>query len=329
MIRRQLAALVASVARASGLLRALRRRRHERGDFRLFVLEYHDVNAEVEREGTVTGERFRRHLIDVKKRADVESLVGSLEALLAGELRADRAAVTFDDGYQDNHDVAWPVLQQEGASATFFLTTGFLDGEPLWFDTARRVLEAAVSRESVPAEVAHILGGEPSDVESEMRLLKYRSAGERLQMTEKLALLDLESRPAARPLAWRQVAEMASQGAEFGAHTVSHPILSVLEPSEQRSEIEASRDRLRQQLGVPPAAFAYPNGSRRDYDQRTVQLVQDAGFSLACTTIRGSNAAGSDRWQLRRIGVGSDSEALLEARMEGLFDLWYRSQKQT
>ncbi len=45
------------------------------------------------------------------------------------------AVITFDDGYEDNYDYAFPILKYFGVNATFFLTTGFLNGE---VDIAKR-----------------------------------------------------------------------------------------------------------------------------------------------------------------------------------------------
>jgi peptidoglycan/xylan/chitin deacetylase (PgdA/CDA1 family) len=45
---------------------------------------------------------------------------------------ADRptVSITFDDGYADNYDLAFPLLRRHGARATFFLTAGFLERDP-------------------------------------------------------------------------------------------------------------------------------------------------------------------------------------------------------
>ena len=81
---------------------------------------------------------------------------------------------------------------------------------------------------------------------------------------------------------------------------------------------------MKDELGDPPELFAYPNGSRRDYTAETVAILAAEGFQAACTTVRGPNYPGCDTLQLKRIGVGSDSCVVLNARLNGLFDDWSR-----
>jgi peptidoglycan/xylan/chitin deacetylase (PgdA/CDA1 family) len=56
-----------------------------------------------------------------------------------GTLSRDHVVLTFDDGYLGNYDHALPVLVEERVPAVVFVTTGFLDGAPLWFDVARKL----------------------------------------------------------------------------------------------------------------------------------------------------------------------------------------------
>ncbi len=142
-VRKLAVRAVSLLAVATGMTRLRRRRRHRRGDYRLYVLEYHDVAGGVEKEGTVSTERFRRHLRFLKQRFRTFTLAESLERLEAPGLDCDLLAITLDDGYAGNFEDAWPVLRAEGVPATFYLTTGFLDGTELWFDVARRALDAA------------------------------------------------------------------------------------------------------------------------------------------------------------------------------------------
>jgi peptidoglycan/xylan/chitin deacetylase (PgdA/CDA1 family) len=91
---------------------------------------------------------------------------------------------------------------------------------------------------------------------------------------------------------------------EFGAHTVTHPILSRVSGSaEMRGEIEGSKRRIEEELGGGVEHFCYPNGSERDFTGEAVEVVRAAGFRTATTTTLGIVSPGDDALRLRRIGV--------------------------
>ena len=190
MSRRRLALhVVATLAKASGWTALARRRRHRRGDYRLYILEYHDVTHDPsEKEGTVSAARFKRHLRYLKPRFQVETLATAVERLAAGDLARDLLVITFDDGYLGNYEAAWPALHSAGLPATIFLTTGFLDGEEIWVDFARRAL-AAVCRHTralgadAVGSLRQALGSWPPTerIDAVVRQLKYLSPERRHQ----------------------------------------------------------------------------------------------------------------------------------------------------
>jgi hypothetical protein len=207
------------------------------------------------------------------------------------------------------------------------LTTGFLDGDELWFDVARRRLDAALRLgRPLPADgqrlLARAFGSWPPRLHSEARLerLKYLPAELRNDTLNALGEIDPLPEPPARPLAWDQVREMNAAGIEMGAHTVTHPILSTISREAQESEISDSRRRIEQETGAAPTSFAMPNGSARDFGKVTLEILVDHGFRAACTMVRGPNRPGCELLTLRRIGVGSDPLFVLHARLAGLFD---------
>lgn len=328
MKARDLAPVVARVGSALGLTGLLARQRRKRRDYRLFILEYHAVDPGREAEGKVSLARFRGHLEWLGARFRCLT-VADAAIRLRGGLDEDLAAITFDDGYADNARVAFPALRETKVPATVYLATGFLDGRELWFDVARRGLAEA---ERQPAKAAalelfakvaleEVLGRWPTalTLEEAMRRLKDAPAADRLAAVDALYPL-AAGQPSRQPMTWQEARELQGGGIELGAHTVDHPILSKLEEDQQESQIAGSMDRIEKELGERPRTFAMPNGSQRDYDAATLRILQRLGLLAACTTRRGSNAAGADLLQLRRIGVGSDSVAMLDARLAGFFD---------
>ena len=71
---------------------------------------------------------------------------------------------------------------------------------------------------------------------------------------------------------------------EIGAHSMSHPILHRADHAVQVEEIRGSREKLESWTCKPVRAFAYPNG---DFTSETIELVSQAGYCCAFTTVEG------------------------------------------
>lgn len=94
------------------------------------VLCYHSVNSKYNLEcDPITPLLFEKHLAFLKEHYNVISLRAFVKALLRGQSAPRKSVViTFDDGYRDNFEVAFPLLVKYGLHATMFVPTGFIDG---------------------------------------------------------------------------------------------------------------------------------------------------------------------------------------------------------
>lgn len=97
-----------------------------------------------------------------------------------------------------------------------------------------------------------------------------------------------------------EVREMRAGGIEFGSHTLSHAHLTELREEEARREIADSRARLAEALGEPCRTFAYPYG---EWNARVKDLVAEAGYEAACTTVRAWASREDDPLALPRINI--------------------------
>ncbi len=121
-------------------------------------------------------------------------------------------------------------------------------------------------------------------------------------------ILDLSERLEVSPeppeanlmMTWEQVREMKAQGQAFGSHTATHPILSRLSAEEMECEIAESCQAVQEQIGLSAVPFAYPNGTKDDFTQETVDLLKHYGHVCAVTTVGGNNDAVTDLFRLRR-----------------------------
>jgi O-antigen/teichoic acid export membrane protein/peptidoglycan/xylan/chitin deacetylase (PgdA/CDA1 family) len=101
---------------------------------RPLVLCYHGIGVSPRADDPeylrVDPARFRAHVeILAEAGATFTTLADLAARARSGPLPAGLVAITFDDGYQDNHDIALPILQELGVTGTIFVATGLI-GKP-------------------------------------------------------------------------------------------------------------------------------------------------------------------------------------------------------
>jgi peptidoglycan/xylan/chitin deacetylase (PgdA/CDA1 family) len=95
-----------------------------------------------------------------------------------------------------------------------------------------------------------------------------------------------------------------SEGAEFGAHSHTHPRLCESKPDSLQQEVAASLEGLREFRDEAPLSFCYPYGG---YNGEVQAAVREAGFDCAFATTKGKNDTNTDRFALHRINVRRDT----------------------
>jgi peptidoglycan/xylan/chitin deacetylase (PgdA/CDA1 family) len=261
--------------------------------------------------------------------------------LARGRIPRKLAAVTFDDGYADVLAEARPVLERHSCPATVFLATGFIgESRPFWWDELSRIiLETFLLPSELEIEIAgsvrrwringHITGADdnPGDglavtreqLHHELwRLLRPLEPEPRWEILLRLCIwadIAIETNSEHHPLTAQEVRRLAAPYfIDIGAHTVTHPQLSLLDEACQRSEIEGSRRRCEELIGEPIHTFAYPFG---DFDDAAAACVRDAGFACACTTQGGTISIQTDPMRLPRLAVGNWTGEDLARRLGG------------
>ena len=125
-------------------------------------------------------------------------------------------------------------------------------------------------------------------------------------------------------LAWGEVAEMHRRGIRFGSHTVNHPVLNRLSPSEIAEELAGSRAAIEDRLQARVTAFAHPFAfpqHDRDYVSRFRETLILTGYDSAVTTTIGRVRRHDDLLTLRRLPVNSaDDSVFFTAKVEGAYD---------
>jgi len=276
---------------------------------RLSILIYHRVPAEPDPmlAGEVDAARFAEQMSLLASNFNVLPLSEAAQRLPRGDLPARAACVTFDDGYADNHDVALPILQRFGIPATFFVTTGFLDGGRMWNDTIiesiRRIPEPMLVLTDLGLDTYSLNTIEERRATAQLLLkaIKHRPYAERSEIVEKIATLSAQPLPDGLMMTRSQVRALHDAGMEVGGHTVTHPILARIPREQAEREMREGKEVLEGVLGAPVQLFAYPNGRPiEDFGTEHVALARKLGFRAAVTTSWGAARPASDEFQLPR-----------------------------
>jgi len=245
----------------------------------------------------VTPKFFERVIRQLRRsRVDLISLDEMHRRVATGDFPRRRfVCVTFDDGYRDNFEFAYPVLKKYEVPFAIYVATSFADriGELWWL-----ALEAVIAQNQM---IGLRIDGqdrwfECRSVQEKRAVFDHIYAWLRQRPTEaelRQVMRDLTARHqvdmpafcAELCMRWDELATLAADPlVTIGAHTVNHPILTKLDDKAVRSELEGSRSVIEAALGVRPAHLAYPVGDRLAAGPREFKIASELGFKTAVTT---------------------------------------------
>jgi peptidoglycan/xylan/chitin deacetylase (PgdA/CDA1 family) len=305
---------------------------------RLWVLMYHrilpstDIRFQQEEPGMlVQPETFAMHIKELKKNFDLIKLGEWVDAKANGEPLPKKAcAITFDDGWLDNFEFAFPILQAESAPATLFAVADKIGTDfQFWPNIiAMLLLNGATSKmlqhplfQSLAASLQAIKSQPTRDTIAHI-IAQLKQHSDEAIFT---ALADIAWRslcPVELPpalMSWDQLKTMQTSGlVDVGSHTCSHRRLTnALPQADLEHEIIASKTMLQKKLNAPVDLFCFPNG---DYNADALALVE-SHYKAAVTTRRGINQVDATQLhELTRIGLHdevSHTQQLFRARLSG------------
>ena len=303
---------------------------HRRIDPILHILLYHRINDD--RDAYLPSfpvAAFRAHMEHIARNFPVVGLDEIAEGKLPRNGQNYCVAVTFDDGYRDNFTHAFPILKELGIPATIFLTSGCIEQRQLaWYDQVCLAFKLTTERSldlgfpGAPSGSIESKGDRVRKLRLTLEWFWKLSEAERLHWTRELfrALQVPEelNLPNAM-LSWDEIRQMTKKNVRFGAHTVTHPVLSKLDRGRLEEEIVGSKRTIENRLQLPVRHFAYPFGSQSDFSPESKQVVQKAGFDTAVTTMWGFNSVSADLYELKRFSPWDADRGLFSLKID-----WYR-----
>jgi len=255
---------------------------------------------------------FAAQMRHLRKNYRILSLAELCDELVHPRSVEPGVAITFDDGYADLFHCAFSVLREYRIPATIFLAVGAVEsGSAPWYDkifAALQVLPGPALELDLGAPVRFTLGSPVERLEVAQEIVRRLR---KLTDKQRQGCCDHLERTAALPpevfsgcmLSWEQIRAMHRAGVAFGSHTVSHRVMSRLQPADVRHELRESKRIIEERLGASIDTLAFPFGQPADMALPTGIALVDFGYRCACTTVEGTNGPGANPYELRRTQV--------------------------
>lgn len=264
------------------------------------VIPRHELDTSYVQPGMyVTPDTFETHLKFLTAHFHVLSLAEALARWQHGtwEDGVRYCVITFDDGWLDNYQYAYPLLRAHRTPAAIFLPTEFIGTNKwLWWDRLGYLLTRTRTAQSRSMA---------DDLDSLIEQAKRIPGEAREAVIDDIArLLNAHPPPVRRFINWDEAREMSASGIAFGSHTATHAILTGLEPVALERELRRPLDTLRAERVNFTPVLCYPNGNHSSF---VVRSARAAGYAAAITTAAGAESTTpADLFRLRRVGVHND-----------------------
>lgn len=275
------------------------------GKKRLSVLIYHRVldKKDVFRRDMPTIEEFNEQMLWVSRFFNICSLSEAVDRLKKNTLPKRALVITFDDGYKDNITNALPILKKHNLSATFFITTDYMEKNPWWdvlIESIRHTKKTSIRHRGSSYDLSNTDARvEFADKMSEelKKLLEVQSKESLLELLDTLGMVKVEK----LMMNTNDLNLLIDEAMEIGSHGVNHHILSRIPDDLVRAEVEKSKDFLCGLTNVAISSFAYPNGKYPvDLYDKHVRMVEDAGYECALVSNTGCSVDSKEIYLLKR-----------------------------
>ena len=290
------------------------------------VLMYHRVLSADERckslsnGGIITEtETFERHMAFLKKTFHVIGMNDFVSNISAHKKQVSNSClITFDDGWVDNYNNAFPILKKNNIKATIFLPINYIGKENnFWQEKLGHILTFLVQNKNkystkfrdIP-EITNIVNS-PDSMQKKLimaLIFKTKKSGHKniqLMINNLLTLIPTDeheniSNKIDHYISWDNANEMLESNVSFGSHAASHFVLTDLSKEQVNRELTDSRQLIKSRLNCDILSVAYPNGN---YSSDICAIAKSAGYIAGFTTKRGFFSSDCDPLRIPRMNI--------------------------
>lgn len=271
-----------------------------------------------------TIEKFNSHLSYLSSSHKVVSM-NEMVNHLNTDSNEFKIAITFDDGYKDNYDIALPILEQYKTPATIYITTRFPEGDCTmwWYELWDIIIDKElisfafkekeyslncknnIQKINTYNLLSNLIVFE--DLETQKKLLKL--------IGEKTNLINYKS----ICLTWEEIIVLSKNPLiSIGSHTHNHNSLKTLSDKESYWEIEYSKKLIENVINHPVDHLAYPYGTKKDVSLREQNYSRDCGYISAVETGRMKLNNSNSTFSLPRVSIRNTKSFIVDGQLSGI-----------
>ena len=246
----------------------------------------------------VSPEYLEEIIVCLKKlNYDIISLDQLHERLVSNSSRKPYVCFTFDDGYIDTYEIAYPIFKKHNIPFAIYVTNSFPDQAAIlwWYALEDLLLQSEQVRFEYNSYKYSYQSESPEQKKDAFvairRIIQTLPQYEVAKFMEILLEDSDTSVDNYRSLAmtWNQIVELSSDPlVTIGVHTVNHLNLRRLSEDEVKREILASKQEIGAKIGKAAEHFAYPYGSPNEAGRREFDIVKRCDFKTGTTTRQAS-----------------------------------------
>ena len=230
--------------------------------------------------------------------------------------------ITFDDGYQDLAEHAWPVLREFNLPAVVFVPTAYPDqpdGTGFWWD---RIYAGLRRWDDGVVDLPDL--GKFDLTEPSGRGLALRACVQHVKsLPHADAMIWVESAidrlggvpPLPSVIGWERLRELAGEGLDICAHSHQHALSTKLTEDEFLADLSTCKAHLARELGEGASApvMAWPANAT---SLQVQNAARDLGFEMAFGGCRGvARIPSDDPMNVMRVPVLGYDRALFRAQL--------------
>lgn len=259
-------------------------------------------------------QKFKQILKDLKNNGQVLSMDDLIKIKQQKISLPEKSfSITFDDGYYNNYSIAAPILNDLNLSATFYVTTNFIENNSMsWID----MIEDSINNQKINKKINYkniklntlnqknkkiFLNYLRKNIKRNKTINPYNEV-KKIAKLNSLVLPIKKNNIFDKKMSWKNLINLSKEkNFLIGGHGKSHQILSYLPQKELNKEIEESIDKISKKLNKNIKHYSYPEGLNFCYGAREIKILKKNGIETSPTAIEGLNNSQDDLFKLKRI----------------------------